>query len=99
MAKPTKQQRVLDYLKSGQSLTPREAIALFNCYRLAAVVFKLKELGHNIVAVTEHNSTSHWAKYSLPYSHGFNRSALRRTPEEEKALREVIAENMRKACS
>ena len=80
----TKQQKVLEHLKSGHSLTPRDAIRLFNCYRLAAVIHKLKELGHNVVTVIEHNATSHWAKYSLPYEHGFNRSSSKPKAEPVK---------------
>ena len=33
---------ILNYLKAGNSITPIEALNLFGCFRLSAVIFDLK---------------------------------------------------------
>ena len=41
---------ILGHLQSGKDITPLEAISLYGCYRLGAVIFKLKKEGYNIVS-------------------------------------------------
>jgi hypothetical protein len=77
----TKQQKILEYLQSGRSLTPRDAVQLFQCYCLSQTVTALKKKGHNIIAVLEHGNGAQWAKYSMMYSHGFNKSFAREKME------------------
>ena len=48
MAKRTKKQRIKEHLEAGNVITQRDAISLFNHYRLAAVIFELKEEGLDI---------------------------------------------------
>lgn len=51
----SKQDRVKAYLKQGYALTPLAALKRFGCFRLAAIVFRLKrEHGMNIENVGEH---------------------------------------------
>ena len=45
----THQQQVLEHLKNGNTLTQADAIHLFNCYRLSAVILQLRQLGYDIV--------------------------------------------------
>lgn len=45
----TKKQKVLDYLLTGKSITPSQAVAKFDSWRLADIVFKLKAEGFNIL--------------------------------------------------
>ena len=47
--KRSKKDKVLSYLKSGRSITQRDAINLFNAYRLADIVFRLNKEGYNII--------------------------------------------------
>ena len=49
MKKLTKKQQVKHYLSTGRTITPREAIDLFQAYRLAAIVSDLKKQGMKIV--------------------------------------------------
>lgn len=42
--------RILDYLKTGKSITSLEAIQRFGCTRLAAQIFRLKKRGHEIAS-------------------------------------------------
>ncbi|RDN59498.1 DNA-binding protein, partial [Acinetobacter baumannii] len=44
---------ILDYLKQGKTLSQAEAIELCDCYRLSAVIQRLRLLGHNIVTHQE----------------------------------------------
>lgn len=44
----SKLHQIRQWLQSGKSLTPKQAIEMFNCYRLAAVIFVLRERGMKI---------------------------------------------------
>ena len=50
MRKPTKKQKILSHLKSGRTITSMEAIDLYRCTRLAAVIHSLKEEGYDIIS-------------------------------------------------
>ncbi|POU19367.1 DNA-binding protein [Acinetobacter sp. ACNIH3] len=52
------QTQVLNYLKSGKTLSQIEAIAYFNCYRLSAVIKCLRNIGYDIVTHRELNLNS-----------------------------------------
>jgi hypothetical protein len=41
---------ILAYLRTGWSLTPPEAIKLFDCHRLGARIYDLRSQGHRIHA-------------------------------------------------
>jgi Helix-turn-helix domain len=62
----TQTQQILAHLKDGKTITPLEALNLYGCLRLAAVIFDIKKLGYDIhtktVAVGQHK---HVAEYSL----------------------------------
>jgi hypothetical protein len=45
----TQRKRIKEYLEKGHSLTSRDSVNLFNCYRLSAVIYVLKhDYGMNI---------------------------------------------------
>ncbi|WP_180114349.1 helix-turn-helix domain-containing protein [Acinetobacter sp. YH12063] len=58
---------VLTHLKQGKTISQVEAINLFHCYRLSAVILCLRKQGHKIV--THHhqnlNSKGTHARYEL----------------------------------
>jgi|TARA_R110000737_G_scaffold286312_1_gene292867 hypothetical protein len=63
-------EQVLSYLRTNGSITPREADDTYAITRLAAVVFDLKELGHQFVEPTQimkgtnrFGTPCTWAKY------------------------------------
>ena len=39
---------ILNHLKSGKEITPMEALELYGCFRLGAVIYKLKDDGYKI---------------------------------------------------
>ena len=39
---------VLNHLRSGKSINPLEALSEYGVYRLGAIIFTLKQEGHNI---------------------------------------------------
>lgn len=41
-------QQIRSHLNSGKSLTPRQALDLFGCFRLAARIYDLKKLGFEV---------------------------------------------------
>lgn len=44
----TQNKQILDYLKSGKSITAIDALNKFKCFRLASRIADLKGLGYNI---------------------------------------------------
>ena len=57
----SKKDRVGSWLKGGRTITQRDAIQNFNAYRLADIIFKLKQDGMNIINMRR----SGHAKYKL----------------------------------
>lgn len=55
--------QILNYLLSGNSITPIEALNLFGCFRLASRIKDLRYNGWNIK--TEKIGKSGFAKYSI----------------------------------
>ncbi|WP_326519015.1 helix-turn-helix domain-containing protein [Acinetobacter sp. CAAS 2-6] len=51
-------QQVLTHLKQGQTISQAEAIELFGCYRLSAIINRLRNLGYYIVTHHEPNKTN-----------------------------------------
>lgn len=61
------QTAVLDHLKQGKTLSQAEAINRFDCYRLSAVIDRLRKQGFDIVTHNEKNlkSKGTHARYEL----------------------------------
>jgi hypothetical protein len=47
--KTSQAEAILNHLKRGKPLTPRQAIEKFDCYRLAARIRDLRGRGHDIL--------------------------------------------------
>ena len=63
----TQLKQVLAHLKQGKTISQAEAIDLFNCYRLSAIIEKLRRQGCDIVTYNEpnlNNKGTH-ARYEL----------------------------------
>ena len=45
--------RILEYLKSGGSISPLEALRMFGCGRLGARIYDLKKQGYSFVTTAE----------------------------------------------
>lgn len=67
MNKTTQDQTILNHLQSGRSITAVEAVRLYNCYRLSAIIKRLRNSGYDIVTYNERNSsgTGTHARYEL----------------------------------
>ena len=63
----TQLNQVLSHLKQGRSITQIDAIRLFNCYRLSAIIEKLRRQGYDIVTHNERNKSGigRHARYEL----------------------------------
>ena len=61
--KMTQKDACLDYLKKYGSITPLEALTAFGSFRLAAIIFKLREEG--CVVTTKINADKNYAIYTL----------------------------------
>ena len=65
----TQAKRVLDYMEKHGSISPKEAMNAFSCYRLAAVIFNLRKDGYVIktekVPFSNEYTNGYYAVYSL----------------------------------
>ncbi|WP_298067423.1 helix-turn-helix domain-containing protein, partial [uncultured Acinetobacter sp.] len=52
------QTQVLNHLKQGKTLSQAEAIHYYDCFRLSAVVERLRKQGYDIVTHNEKNLNS-----------------------------------------
>jgi len=62
----TQEARIMRHLYEGKAITPLEALNLYGCMRLASVVCRLKQQGHNIeVEMVKSSAGKRFAKYFL----------------------------------
>lgn len=62
----TQQEQVLTHLKTGQHITPLEAIGLYGVYRLAARIHDLRKAGHGIVTTVKRDTRGRpYSRYTL----------------------------------
>ena len=58
-------QLILNHLKSGKSITALEALKKFDCFRCAARIRDLKDMGHKIDKVMIQDNGKRYASYFL----------------------------------
>ena len=56
---------ILKHLKKGKTLTPLQALRLFDCWALSSRISNLKADGHNIKTEMITNKGKTFARYSL----------------------------------
>jgi hypothetical protein len=56
---------ILSHLKKGKTITPLQSWNLFDCFRLGARIFDLRELGYNIKTTIIKSGKKHFAEYKL----------------------------------
>lgn len=70
----TQEAQILAALLAGDQLTPADALRRFGCFRLAAVIFKLKRKGHPIqktpINVMGRHGRARVARYWMSPTHG-----------------------------
>lgn len=64
--KKTHAEMCIDYLEQYDSITPLEALTAFDCFRLAAVVCKLRKRGYAIAKKINENGK----RYAIYYFEG-----------------------------
>lgn len=60
--------QIKHYLEGGNKITPLEALDKFGCFRLAAIVHKLKEQGLKIKTTMMKEGQKTFAEYSIDKS-------------------------------
>lgn len=63
--KLTQNERILEYLMKGGTLTHVTALGLFSCARLAARIDDLRNMGHNIITENVKQNGKTFARYHL----------------------------------
>jgi len=61
----TQKEQIKKYLLSRKTITPIQALNKIGCFRLAAVIYKLKNEGLKIVTEMEYNKNKQFARYRL----------------------------------
>jgi hypothetical protein len=61
----TQKEQIKKYLLSRKTITPIQALNKFGCFRLAAVIYNLKNEGLKIVTEMEYNKNKQFARYRL----------------------------------
>lgn len=65
----TQEQRILKYLQSGRAINPIGALSRFDCFRLGARIYGLRQAGHNITSKTiTTRKGKRFSEYSLSAS-------------------------------
>ena len=64
--------QIKHYLEGGNKITPLEALDKFGCFRLAAIVHKLKEQGLKIRTTMIKEGQKTFAEYSIDKSDGMS---------------------------
>lgn len=57
--------RILSYLRSGHSISAMSASYRFSCWRLAARIREIRNMGITVKTETIKTPTGHYAKYSI----------------------------------
>lgn len=63
--KDTQNKQVLNWLKSGSTLTGKQAADYWGIYRLSARIHDLKRQGIKIHSKLEFDGSSHWSVYYI----------------------------------
>ena len=66
--KKSQNQIVLNWLRSGQTLTAAQASNYFGIYRLSARIYDLIKQGYPIKSELKFHKSEHWSVYSLEKS-------------------------------
>lgn len=58
---------ILDYMSTYGSITQREAVKKFDCYRLSARIYDLRQKGYEIIEKRERNKRTkvQYSRYAL----------------------------------
>ena len=62
----TQETEILNYLQSGNSITPLDALHKFGCFRIGARIYDLKQKGYNIKSeLVRGDNGKHFSSYRL----------------------------------
>ena len=66
MSEPTQNKRILEFIRRGYEITPLLALKMFDCFRLSARIYNLRDDGHNIkTTIIKTPTGKRIASYSL----------------------------------
>tara|TARA_R110002020_G_scaffold357467_3_gene569839 strand:- start:7334 stop:7651 length:318 start_codon:yes stop_codon:yes gene_type:complete len=94
--KKTKKQKIKEHLEMGNTISQRDAIQLFNAYRLSAIIFDLKKSGMKIETIdksttNQQGETSRFAEYKMIGAPG-NKDQISMFSNEPKNFRKWLDE-------
>jgi hypothetical protein len=61
----TQKEQIKKYLLSRKTITPIQALNKFGCFRLAAIIYKLKDEGLKITTEMKYQGKKQFARYRL----------------------------------
>lgn len=65
MSMMSQTRQIREHLESGRSITPREALRLYGCFRLGARIWDLRDAGLDIETTIVAEGGKHFASYRL----------------------------------
>lgn len=66
MKKKSQQENIKEYLLQGYPITPLDALSMFGCFRLSAIIFNLKKEGLQFnTRLIKNQYGNSFAEYSL----------------------------------
>ena len=65
MKTESQNKQVLNWLKSGQTITAKNAADYWGIYRLSARIYDLRRHKHDITSTIEFDGSKHWSIYAL----------------------------------
>ena len=60
----SQEKNILEHLQN-KSITPLEALKKYGCFRLSAIIYRLKKENYKIKTIMVYDGRKRWAKYFL----------------------------------
>jgi len=60
MSPSSQNSKILTRIKTGKTITPIDALRWYGCFRLAARIFELRQMGHDIEKEIEDGHAVYW---------------------------------------
>ena len=67
MKKKTQYENIKEHLEDGKKITPIDALSMFGCFRLSAIIYTLRQEGLPIETNFKTKNGKTFAEYELTY--------------------------------
>ena len=92
----TQRERIEEYMLAGNSITQKEAIEKFRCYRLASVIHRIRERRFVYTKMITNRDNNQFAKYYLSDKVKYSNETKPTSIHENKALLLLVMKGYKK---